>query len=328
MAGRRLTTTDLLAEVRSLLDEYNTEQVRDEQDILPALNRAQDAAANVLARHYEEPLLTSTTLTLTSEDAQRGTFPIPENAFEQRLEKVELFQNQVYLEIPRISYRDATDYDFPMGSSLPSFYAVMGQDIRLYPQTSAGTKLRLWYLRDPEPLVLVQGRITSVDGPNRRLVLDSIGSSLTTEEDQLNSYITVTDGETGLVKGRYQVQSIVDRRLTLRSAPKRTTVLEKEILSEIDALVIKPDDIVTTIHGVGVPFLKKPLANFLISYAVADLKVNKLGGDATLIAQQVQMFSEQVERMWVGREQTRRVKKVNRHLGSRLRRDAKYLYNK
>lgn len=328
MASRRITTTNLLAEVRSLLDEYNTEQVRDEQDILPALNRAQDAAANVLARHYEEPLLTSTTITITSEQATEGMIDIPEDAFEQRLEKIELFQNQVYLEIPRISYRDATDHEYPMNAALPSFYAVVGRKFRLYPQVQAGAKLRLWYLKDPEPLSIVQGRITSVDAVNRRLVLDAIGPDLTTEEDLLNSYINVTDGETGLVKGRFQIQSIVDRRLTLRSVPKRTTVLEKTILSEVDATLIKPDDIVTTIHGVGVPFLKKPLANFLISYAVADLKVNKLGGDATLIAQQVQMFSEQVERMWVGREQTRRVKRVNRHLGSRLRRDAKYLYNK
>lgn len=328
MAGRRLTTTDLIAEVRSLLDEQNVEQIRDVEDILPALNRAQDAAANVLARHYQDPLLAQISFQTTANEAE---YDIPEDAFEQRVEKVELRlaqgANGVYAPIERISFRDIADFDAPLNANVPYYYAVVGRQIRLVPTPTGSLTLRIWYMKDPEPLVLPQGRITIVNETSNYIVVDSVGEDLTTEVDQLNSYITVTDGETGQVKGRFQIQSIVGSKITLRSAPLRTSVLEKDVLSSLTGAQIKADDLVSTIHGVPLPFMKKPLTNFLISYAVADIRINKLGKEAGLLPQQIEMFQEQVERSWVGRENTIRVKRANRNLTSRLRRNSRYLYN-
>jgi hypothetical protein len=328
MAGRRLTTTDLIAEVRSLLDEQNTEQIRDVEDVLPALNRAQDAAANILARHYQDPLLTYTSLVTIADQAE---YDIPEDAFEQRVEKIELRlaqgANGTYAPIERISFRDIADFDAPLNANVPYYYATIGRQIRLVPTPTGALTLRVWYMRDPEPLVLPQGRITIVNEPGNYIVLDEVGSDLTTAVDQLNSYISISDGETGKVKGRFQIQSIVGAKVALRSVPLRTSVLEKEISSSLADLQIKPDDLVSTIHGVPLPFMKKPLTNFLISYATADIRVNKLGGEQGLLPAQIQMFQEQVERSWVGRENTLRVKRSNRNLTSQLRRNSRYLYN-
>lgn len=328
MAGRRLTTTDLIAEVRSLLDEQNTEQIRDVEDILPALNRAQDAAANILARHYQDPLLTHTVLTTTADEAE---YDIPEDAFEQRVEKIELRlaqgANGVYAPIERVSFRDIADFDAPLNANVPYYYAVIGRQIRLVPTPTGSLTLRVWYMKDPEPLVLSQGRITVVNEAGNYVVIDSVGDDLTTQVDQLNSYVTVTDGETGQVKGRLQVQSIIGAKVTFRTSPLRDTVLEKAISSSLTGLDIKADDVLSTIHGVPLPFMKKPLTNFLISYATADIRVNKLGGEAGLLPQQLDMFKDQVERSWVGRENTLRVKRSNRNLTSQLRRNSRYLYN-
>ena len=57
------TTNDMLEQVRSLIDEDNTVSVTD-PDILNSLNRAQKFALNILARHYEEPLLEKFELTI------------------------------------------------------------------------------------------------------------------------------------------------------------------------------------------------------------------------------------------------------------------------
>lgn len=328
--GRRMTTSTLIAEVRSLLDEYNTDQVSDTTDILPALNRAQDAAANILARQYEEPLLTSTELVLTP---GTDTYDIPEDAFEQRLEKVEMKLNGgIFSDLDRISYRDLSTYEYPINANVPYYYAIVGRKYQVVPSPSSAITLRLWYLKDPEPLVLPQGRITAVDNTdpaNPYLIVDSVGEDLTTEIDELNSFINVTDGETGEVKARFQIKAITETRISLRTdlSASRSSVLGKSIDTELDTTTVLPDDLVSTIKGAPVPFLKKPMANFLISYASADIKVNKLGLDAGLLAQQIQMFTEQVERSWVGRERTQRVKRVNRNFGNGMRRNARYLYN-
>ena len=57
MASQIIAVNDLIDEVRSMLDEDNRTSVSDTADILPALNRAQNYAANILSRHYESHYL-------------------------------------------------------------------------------------------------------------------------------------------------------------------------------------------------------------------------------------------------------------------------------
>lgn len=315
--ARRLTVDDLVAEVRSLIDETNVENISDKLDLIPALNRAQDYIASSLARRYVEPLLVKKSIPMNPGATE---YDIPEDAFEGRIEKLEVLVGTEYFEVKRISFRDATEYEYPQYSTTPQYYAVVGNKFILYPSPGTAYSMRLWYLQDPSPLELSQGQVRLVNAASNYIIVDSIGEDLTTNMDELNSYVNLVDGETGRIKKTLQVQSLLDQRVTFKSSPARSTVLGRSISGSFTADDVSPDDYICTVHGSCIPFFKKPISNFLINFAAADVKVNKLGGDAGLMAQQMGAFEKQVERMWVGQEQTARVKRVNQHFGTRRRR--------
>lgn len=323
MAGKIKTVDDLISDVRSMLDEDNNSAIDTDLDILPALNRAQDTAANILARQYESPLLSYTEVQL---EAGQREYDIPENSLEERLEKVEVkIANQFY-SMTRVSYRDIAEYETDSSVSIPSYYCVIGDKIRLAQPPTGAYSMRMWYLQDPLPLVVTQGRITKVQAADNFILVDTIGADLTTETDTLNSYITIVDGDTGILKGSFQIKSIADTKITFKSTPSRTTVYSRPISDDLAALVdssgntitVNQDDLICLVKGTCVPFMKKPLSNFLIQYAVAEL-TRKLGGAADMELRVLKDLEAQVERSWVGRELTTRVKMVN-NKWARLRR--------
>lgn len=312
MAGRRLTTTDLIEECRSLLDESNRANVSDELDILPALNRAQDVAANMLARHYESPLLAYQTLQLT---AGQSEYPIPEDAFEQRLEKCEVYITSVYYPVKRIDYRDITLYETPTRTNVPYYYAVIGTKFRLLPSPTAQYPMRIWYMKDPEVLVTPQGRITIFNAASNYLIVDSPGNDLTSAMDDLDSFVNIIDGQTGAIKGTLQVQSIVGNKITFKSIPSRTTVLNKPISTSLASLpngTAEQDDFICLVHGSCIPVFKKPFSNYMIQFAVAEMQ-RKLGGPADMELKVRDELMQLVERSWVGRENFLRVGKRQRN---------------
>ncbi len=208
-----------------------------------------------------------------------------------------------------------TYYDYDTQVAVPQAYAIFGDTVRLYPKLSGAYPLRIWYMRDPATLVKTQGRITSVDVGTNTLILNSLGSDLTVDDADLNNYVNLVDGDTGEIKATMQVISIdtTCNQLTLKStfaAEDRTTVLNRTISSEIPTTV-EPDDFVCLVHGSCVPYLRKPNTNFLIQHAVNDLKINKLGEPGDLLLRLVDKLEQAVERSWVGREQTLRVKPRN-----------------
>lgn len=300
---RRLVTSELIADVRSLTDEENIASVKDVEDIIPALNRAQDIAANILARHYESPLLKYTLVNIESGVQE---YDIPEDAFEQRLEKVEIKINSFFTEIARLSYRDITYYESNLKVAYPYYYCIIGTKYRLLPNVNGAYPLRIWYLKDPEPLVLEQGRVTTINQVSNYLIVDSIGSDLTTDSSELNSFVNLIDGNTGEVRASLQIQSIVGNKITFKTSPTRTEVLNKEITGDIpDAL--QKDDYICTISGTCISLLKKPFNNYLIQLAVADI-TRKLGGNTEVELAIKSELEEIVTRSWVGREQTLSVK--------------------
>lgn len=312
--ARRITTDTMIQEVRSLLDEDNTVNIDDVNDILPALNRAQDAATNILGRQYDTPLITNFEFTLASGTTE---FEIPEDAFEERVEKVEVkvANSGAYHEVPRISYRDVTYYDYDTQVAVPQAYAVFGNTVRLYPRMSTTYPIRVWYMRDPLPLVETQGRITSIDSANNEVILNKLGDNLTVDNSDLNNYVNLIDGSTGEVKATMQVIDIdtVGNKLTFKSSftgNDRTSVLNRTISDSIPT-DLEQDDFICLIHGSCVPYLRKPNTNFLIQHAVNDIKINKLGEPADALLRIVSKFEEAVERAWVGREQSLRVKPRN-----------------
>ena len=203
MAGIVKTTDDLVSDVRSMLDEENRDSVDTAEDILPALNRAQDFAANILARQYDAPLLANQTI--TTNNGQRE-YDIPDDAFEQRIEKVEVEVNNLFYPVTRIDFRHISLYETQGSTSIPYYYTVIGNKFRILPTSNGTFRLRIWYLKDPRPLVTQQGRITLVNETDQYVLVDSTGADLTTEQDQLNSYANLVDGQSGpIVTGKLEV---------------------------------------------------------------------------------------------------------------------------
>ena len=320
MPSQIITVDSLIDEVRSMLDEDNRESIRDAEDILPALNRAQNYAANILARHYESPMLAHEEVTTVTNQRE---YDIPENAFEQRLEKVEVQVNNLFYPLTRISYRDISLYETQSTTSIPYYYVIVGNRYRILPTSNATYPLRVWYLKDPLRLVQKQGRINIVNTTDNYVILDNVGSDLTTEADNLDSYVNIIDGQTGLRKATLQVKNINGNRINFKTSPARSEVLNitidtglatsglvKNQTANQPDVSINPDDFICLIHGTCVPFFKQPFSNFLVQYAIAELR-RKLGGPADLELRVLKDLEEQVERSWVGREQSLRVTKKN-----------------
>lgn len=300
------TVDDLVSQVRSQLDEENIDSVSTDNDILPALNRAQDFAADIYAKHYPEPFLAYTTLTLSGGVAE---YDMPEDLFEDRVEKVEISINQTYREVKRLSYRDITIYESSTHTDIPVYYVLYGRKIRFLSTPSGTYNARMWYVRNPEKLVLQQGRITVVNSASNYVTVDSAGSALTTEADQLGSYVNFVDGQTGEIKGSAQIQRLSDNRITVRTSPTRSTVLNRTI-SSLSDLSIGLDDYLCSIDGTCVPYFSRPTSNFLIQYAVSEI-TRKLGGAGGPEEEILNKFEQQVQRSWAGREQSLRIKKDN-----------------
>lgn len=305
---RRHIVDDAISDTRQQLDEENTVNVNDERDILPALNRAQDSCADILAKHYESPLLTYTTVTLTGGTSE---YDIPKDAFQARIEKVEVQVNGTFFPVKAISYRDLSSYEIQNSVNIPYYFATLGQEFKLVPTPNGTYPLRVWYLKSPDSLVKQQGRITNINVASNYLIVDDIGSDLTVEDSDLNNYVNIWDGANGTLKASLQIQSIVGNKITFKTVPDRTTVLGKTISTSIPT-TIALDDYVSVVSGTCVPFLKQPWFNYVVQHAVASL-TRKLGGAADMEVRILDDLEKVVKSSWSGRENTARVSKRNKN---------------
>ena len=302
---RRLTTNALIEETRQLIDESNTADVQD-AEILASLNRGQDRVASVLARHYNPPLLTSADVTIM---AGQTDYDIPDAAFEGRLLKVEFSATEgIYQRLEPIGISDIDLYeDTSATGTAPYYFCQIGNQYRLIPAAPNFGSLRIWYCRDVEPLVQEQGRITLVNAGSRYVMLDEPGDELSTSVDDLESYVNLVDKDTGAIKATMQIQSIVDRKVTFRGTPTRSTVQGRTVTGTLPSTV-EADDYIAPIAGTCVPFMRKPAANYILQYAAADIAVTKLGAEPGILMAQVSKMEEDVQRSWSGRPNTIRVR--------------------
>lgn len=314
--ARPLYTVEQLADsVRARIDELNRDSIDTERDILPALNRALEYSVDIYAKHYPDPFLAHTTLDLTTSQE----YDLPEDVYEDRIVKLEAkTSNNLFQEIQRISYRDLTAYESDAPTPAPYYYAVVGRKLRLLPAPSGSYDARLWYIKYPEQLVLPQGRITVIGGNNQYVVVDNPGSDLSTEVDELNSFVNVINARTGEVRATLQIASIDDGRITFRSSPSRPEVFGKAVSSNLTDTETKRDDYICLSSGTCVPYLASPTSNFLIQYAVAELS-RQLGINSVEEEQVLSKFEDQVKRTWAGRETTIRVAKRSPAFGLPLR---------
>lgn len=304
----RITVDDLIDQVRQQLAEENRESITDSGDILPAMNRALNYGVDVLVRYYPDPLLTHQ-LVMLSGSVQE--YDIPEDAFEQRLEKLEVQINGLAYPIQKIDYKDATQFETAASTGIPLYWCMVGSKYRLFPNVNATYPIRIWYIKDPLPLVTQQGRINILNTAGNYVIVDQVGTDLTTESDQLNSYVNIIDGASGERKASFQVQNISGNKITFKTSPARTTVLSTTIdtalASPSTGSTVVPDDYVSVVKGSCVPFMRKPMANFIVQYAVAELR-RKLGeSDANLEEAVLKQFEDQIEHQWAGRSNAFRI---------------------
>ncbi len=313
------TVDDIIGEIRSCIDEDNTDSINTTRDILPALNRAQDYAFDVLARKYPEPLLASADLSLVSNTSD---YDVPDNVFEDRVRKVEIAiptggGRFMYQELTRISYSDSGMYTAGNLTAIPRYYCLFGRTIRIIDTPTGVYSARIWFLRNPERLVEPQGRVTTI-GSNY-LIVDSQGSALATEADQLGSYVNVVNGKTGEIRGSLQIQVLGTDRIIFRASPLRSAVLGRTISSAPADTDVQVDDYLAPITGTCVPYYSRPISNFLIIYTSAELN-GKLGVEESTMEQKLlDKLETQIERTWVGREQSLRVKRRSRIWGRPIR---------
>lgn len=306
------TVDDLLAQVRDQLQETNTTTVSD-NTILNALNRGNSYAWDIYSRHYPEPLIVRKQVVLNSDGV---TFDIPDDAFEQRLQKVEAVQGGVAYELNRLNYRRSTPFRNSIAGNRPIRYTIRGRKVELLPapSTIGSVSYFCYYVRRPKTLRKQQGRVTdftaavtSVSDAN--IVLDAIGSGLSTSDNYLK-YVNIVDSRTGEIRGSAQIKTSSGTQLTFYQTPTRTSVEGQTIAGDIPS-DIEVDDYITDIHGTCVVFLQQPTTNFLIQYAVAEIR-RALGYDTGIERNVLKDFEQQVEHTWSGRESSFRIKSTNR----------------
>ena len=158
--ARRLIVDDLIADVRSRANEQNTETLDDEDGYPSGLeSRGYDMAANILARQYEAPLLACIPLCLWFRERRNTTFRRRNGAPGERIE-VEVAG--VYYPVKRLDPREGVVFESPAQVAIPYYWEVVGDKYRLLPSVSGTYNLRVWYNKDPLPLVKSQGMITSI----------------------------------------------------------------------------------------------------------------------------------------------------------------------
>jgi hypothetical protein len=295
------TVNDLIAEVRSLIDEASTVNVQD-TDILMSLNRAQSQAFSILAKHYPEPLLTTAMDTLV---VGTRVYEMPENVFEDRLDVVEVFDGTFYTPLQRLSYIDGSKMEDASVYPYPTHYYIAGRTIRLVQKPAASYQLRIWYLREPDTLVKQQGRI-SAKGSDY-VIVEGIGSTLSTVEDSLNNYLNIVDGQTGAVKQTLQINNISGSKITFRSSVTRTSgAILNRTLSTSVSTDVELDDYVCFVQGTCVPFFLYPIKNFMLNTVVGEIK-GKQDRDRTMERNAQDDFIRQLESSSGGRASTKRI---------------------
>lgn len=301
-----ITVSEMIDQVRKGADETNTATVDDDL-IVSLLNRAQDYAADILVRHYPEPLLTFTSVPLVQGQKE---YDMPEGVFEERIEKLEVYDGFRYYDLIRLSYRDVTDVEGTMKAARPYNYALFSRKLYILPPPTGDYPIRVWYIKEPEKLVKDRGQVYSVGGMT--LTLNGFdkaffdGTSATSYE----RYVHIVDKDTGVVKATMQASSWTASSITFTATPAKSTVFNTTVDTAIPSTV-QDGDYICVAGGICVPYLKKPFTNFAIQFAIAEIR-HQFSENPELEQRMLKLFEEQVERTWVKRENQLRVKNRNR----------------
>lgn len=301
------TVDELMQAVRDATDEDNRDYLTPEQ-ILKALNRAQRNATNIISRKYPDLFIESVNLTTDS----NYDYDIPSVAAGRKIAHVESYYNQVAYGLTRLTEIQGTNYRTNTQTSRPMYYVMKKNKIQLLPRPTNGVVVKLYYLKRSQPLVTQQGRITDIDTLNNLITLDVIGADLSTDSSGFASYINFIDYNSGAIKGSCQIAAIDTdtNEITFKtSGLTRSEVLGLPISTALPT-DLAADDYICLVTGTCVPELDDLYCDFLLQYAVVDVR-RRFGEPLNEELEALQRISKELEEMWAGRNPPGRVRKAN-----------------
>lgn len=298
-----ITTDDLVNQVRDQIDESNEDDVSN-ADVLQALNRAQRRAANILVKQYEDMFITSTTLTSTGSD----TFEIPEDAFGRRIDHIVVVQGSNEYPLTRAKYRDLYKFTSSATVQVPSIYALRSRDFIVKPTPASGVSLKVWYSKAPETLVLSQGRITSVSVASSYALVDALGADLTTSTDALGAFVNIVDAQTGEIKVSLQTLALTSatKKIAFKTSGLTYATVYNRTIGVAIPTTVETNDYVCGIHGTCVPDFPDACLDYLVQYAVTEIR-RRMGESVQDDAAMLKTLEAEMEAQWAGREQSNRV---------------------
>lgn len=305
-----LIVDDIIEMTRFQLDESSTISVSD-AEIIRVLNRAQRKAANIFARKDDSLFWTSADTTTTA--GTRG-YALPDEAYGERIELVEVLINNNPVKLTRINRSKASPYVGSSQTARPYLYTIQDNEIHVFPTPSGGLTLRIHYTRRVEPMVKSQGRVVSINTGSQFILVDTLGSDISTTVSTVNSggYVNFIDYNTGAVLGSAQVSAIDTtlKKISFKTASlTRTTVLGKTVATSMPT-TLAVDDYVCLVTGTCAPEIPDAYQDFLIQYAVVEIK-RAFNEDTTAEYAAMREMETELERVWVGRENKLRKTKTS-----------------
>lgn len=304
-----ITVDDMVNEVRDQLDESNTEDVTT-PDILQALNRGQRKAANILAKHCKDLLLATTTVTSTGS----SDLDVPEAAFGRRIDQITVTRNSLEYPLTRVSYRDLHKYTSSAIVQVPSVYALKGRQFVVKPTPQTGVAFNVWYTKAPETLVLQQGRVTSVSVAGTYVLVDALGSDLTTATDTLGAFVNVVDAQTGEIKVSLQTLALAtaSKKVSFKTSGLTLSSVYNRTIATAIPTTVEVNDYVCAIQGTCVPDLPDSCLDYVVQYAVFEIR-RRMGEPVQDEGSMLKELEKDIETQWAGRESASRITNKARH---------------
>lgn len=302
------TVDDLVDQVRQQTEELNTTEIED-SDILQTLDRAQRNAMNIISRRFPEMFYEDEDITTVS---GQYDYDIPNKATGRGIVHVEVYSGDVAYPVTRIDSRKASFYKSSATTSRPMYFALKKNTLQLFPAPSGGLTVKVFYQRRSENMVMKQGQITDIDLVNNIVTVDTLGSDLSVTTTGFASYVNFIDRTTGAVLGTCQLSEISTtlKELTFKtSGLTRSTVLDKTIAVVVPTTVAV-DDYVCIVTGTCVPELDDTYTDFLLQYAVVEIK-RRFGEPLEEELESLRRMQNEIEKMWANRNQAGRVRKSN-----------------
>jgi hypothetical protein len=309
--SRAFNVSDLVDEVRSLVDEFNEAQLETERDIVSSLGRSLERAHKTLSMTYPEGLAFYTDIA----GINTREYTLPEDIFEDKIIRMEWFKAGE--ETPKVCQntglklfgRFVPSFDSP--TAAPIAHIIYGRKIRFNATPNGIYTLRIWAIRDVERPVLPYGRISGISGNSLFLTEVNENFDPSVASDLLSSYVNVIDGQTGEVKGSLQILNFDGAdTVAFKSSPDRGSVLNRNILTSLTNANAQSDDYLCSIKGSCVLYMFDIVHSYVVQASVAEMK-RKLGYAYDVDQKLMDVFLNDIKTTFMGREGKMRINQNN-----------------